>query len=381
MPHRVDAPLQEVFLLLYIGIDVHKKWCYATLKDRDGRELDQFRFLNRTEGFHRLLKVVADRPAKAVVESTGNLWLRLYLVLERGGIEVLLSNPSMTKAIAHARLKSDKVDSSTLADLLRADLIARCYVPPAEVRAARAMIRMHMNLVKDRTRVKNRIHSVLHKYEVPGFKGSDQFGKSGIAWLKRLKLSEGDQLILDTLIRQLECLNQLIDETHRRVARAAVNRKDIRLLMTIPGIGFYSAMLIVSEIGDVTRFATSSKLVSWLGLAPSVHQSGNTCHHGKITKKGSPRVRWILVEAAQTSVRHDDHFRSKYIRIARRRGKRKAIVAVAREMVVACYHMLTRGEEYRYKSEELVKRKYKKLESKARGVPCVEGRAETLCRE
>jgi len=370
-----------VSLLLYIGIDVHKKWCYATIKDRGGGELDQFRFLNKTKGFQDLLKVVAGRPAKAVVESTGNLWLRLFMALERDGIEIILSNPSMTKAIAYARLKSDKVDSSTLADLLRADLIPRCYVPPYEVRAARDMIRMHMNLVKDRTRVKNRVHSVLHKYEVPGFEGSDQFGKSGIAWLKSLRLSEGDQLILDTHIRQLECLNQLVDEAHRRVARAAVNRRDIRLLMTIPGIGFYSAMLIVSEIGDITRFATSSKLVSWLGLAPSVHQSGDTCYHGKITKKGSPRVRWALVEAAQTTVRHDDHFRSKYTRISKRRGKKKAIVAVAREMVVAFYHMLTRGEEYRYKNGELVKRKYKKMESKARGVPCQEGHAETLCRE
>lgn len=368
-------------LLLYIGIDVHKKWCYATIKDRDGEELDQFRFLNKTTGFQDLLKVVAGRPAKAVVESTANLWLRLFLALERAGIEIILSNPSMTKAIAHARLKSDKVDSSTLADLLRADLIPRCYVPPSEVRAARNMVRMHMNLVKDRTRIKNRIHSVLHKYEVSEFEGSDKFGRSGMDWLKRLKLSEDDQLILNTHIRQLTCLNQLIDETHRRVASAAVKRKDIRRLMTIPGIGFYSAMLIVSEIGDLTRFSSSSKLVSWLGLAPSVRQSADSCYHGKITKKGSARVRWILVEAAQTAVRYDDHFGSKYTRIASRRGKRKATVAIAREMVVAFYHMLTRGEDYRYKNEELVMRKYKKMESKARGVPCQEGHAETLCRE
>lgn len=356
-------------LLLYIGIDVHKKWCFATIKDREGTELDQFRFLNKTDGFHQLLKAVDGRPAKAVVESTGNLWFRLFHTLERAGIEIILSNPFMTKAIASARLKSDKVDSSTLADLLRGNFIARCYVPPAEVRAARNLIRMHMNLVKDRTRVKNRIHSVLHKYEFPKFQGSDQFGKAGMEYLKGLKLSDDDQLIIDTYIRQLESLNQLIDEAKGRVAKAAVNRKDIRLLMTIPGIDFYSAMLIVSEIGDLTRFSSSSKLVSWLGLAPSVRQSGNSCHYGKITKKGSPRVRWILLQCAHTAKRHDEYLRSKHTRIAERRGKNKATVAVAREMVVAFYHMLTRGEEYRYKNERMTMGKYKKMERIVRSVP------------
>ncbi len=356
--------------MLYIGIDVHKKWCYATIKDRDGKELDQFRFLNKTSGFQRLINAVTGHPARAVVESTANLWLRLFFALESAGIEVILSNPAMNKAITHARLKSDKVDSSTLADLLRADLIARCYVPPAEVRAARNMIRMHMNLVNDRARVKNRIHSVLHRYELPKFEGSDQFGKAGMIYLKGLKLSEDDQLILDSYIRQIECLNQLIGESNQRVAQAAVKRMDIKRMMTIPGIGFYSAMLIISEVGDITRFSSADKLVSWLGLAPRVHQSGNSCYHGKITKKGSPRVRSILVECAWTTIRLDEYFRSKYTRIVDRRGKKKAIVAIARELVVAFYHMLTRGEDYRRKNEQQVRGKYKRLEYEVRRVLC-----------
>ncbi len=356
--------------MLYIGIDVHKKSCHACIKDGNGRDLVELKFPNNTSGLDKLLKVIDGRPAKAVLESTGNLWLRLYLSLEEAGVEVILSNPSKTKAIAEARLKNDRVDASTLADLLRAGLVSPCYVPPLEVREARNIIRLRMNLVKDRTRVKNRLQSLLHKYDLTGFEGSDQFGKAGMVWLKSLGLSEVDQLTRGTYIRQLECLNQLTDEVDQSIAAAAVVSEDIRLLMTIPGIDFYTAMLFVSEVGDVTRFRTSDKLVSWLGLAPGVRQSGEKCHHGKITKRGSPRVRWALVQAAHAAVRWDDHFRVKYDRISRRRGKGKATVAVARELAVAGYHMLTRREGYRFKKEEPMRRKYKRMERTARRPVC-----------
>lgn len=367
--------------MLYIGIDVHKKSCHACINDTNGVKLTQFKFPNKTIGFQKLLKAIDGRPAKAVLESTGNLWLRLYLTLEKAGVGVVLSNPSKTKAIAEARLKNDRVDASTLADLLTAGLVSSCYVPPSEVRDARNIIRLRMNLVKDRTRVKNRIQSLLHKYELDGFRGSDQFGKAGTLWLKSLKLSEVDQFTLDVYIRQLECLNQLTEEVQQRIAEEAVDSEDIRLLMTIPGIDFYTAMLFVSEVGDITRYRTSDKLVSWLGLAPRVSQSGEKCHHGKITKRGSPRVRWALVQAAHSAVRWDEHFRAKYERIGKRRGNGKAVVAVAREIAVASYHMLTRKETYRFKKEESVRRKYKRLEKLGRrhASPVATGHARALC--
>ncbi len=197
--------------------------------------LRELRFPNNTSGFDKLFKAIDGRLAKAVLESTGNLWLKLYVSLEEAGVEVVLSNPSKTKAIA-AKLKNDRVDASTLADLLTAGLVSSCYVPPSEVRDARNIIRLRMNLVKDRTRVKNRIQSLLHKYELDGFRGSDQFRKAGMLWLKGLRLSGEDQL--DLYIRQLESLNQLIDEGKSRIAEGVVDNEDIRLLMTIPGIDF-----------------------------------------------------------------------------------------------------------------------------------------------
>lgn len=363
--------------MLYIGIDVHKKLCNACIKDRDGNVLGEMAFPNKSYGIDMLLEAIDGKKAKAVIESTGNLWLRLYLSLEEAGVDVLLANPQKTKAIAEARLKNDKVDASILADLLRADLVAPCYVPPSEIRELRSLIRHRMNLVRDMTRVKNRVHALLDKYELEGFSGSDQFGKAGMGWLKSIggELSRVDQFVLDAEIRQVELLSQLIAEVELRIAEESVESDDVKLLMTIPGVDYYTAMLFVSEIGDIERFHTPNKLISWLGLAPRVHQSGGVSYNGKITKKGSPRVRWALVQSARTAVRWDGHFAEKYRRIKKRRGDGKAIVAVAREIAVAMYHMLTRRELYRFSSRAFVSGKFKRLERKVRSADRIMGRA------
>ncbi|MFQ5833745.1 MAG: IS110 family transposase [Candidatus Thorarchaeota archaeon] len=371
---RMDAcriePMHEVVILIYIGIDVHKKFCYACIKDKRGVLLEEFRFLNTDQGFTRLLRAIGARPTKAVIESTGNLWLRLFLTLEESGVEVILSNPSKTKAIAEARLKSDKVDAAMLADLLRADLVAPCYVPPVNVRDVRELTRVRMNLVRDRVRVKNRTHALLERCDCPRYPGSTLWGKAGVRWLNGLELPEAERFILQTYLNQLKALTGLVEDVERVIAQKAVEDERIRLLMTIPGIDYYVAMLFVSEIGDIDRFPSSSKLVSWLGLAPRVSQSGEKCYHGAITKMGSPRVRWALVQVAHSAVRYDDHFQKKFRRISERRGKSKAYVAVARELAVACFHMLKKREPYRFADEGLVKRKYKRLEKLATSPLC-----------
>jgi transposase len=363
----------------YIGIDVHKKLCNACIKDRDGNVLGELTFPNKEHGIDMLLETIDGKKAKAVIESTSNLWLRLYLGLEEAGVKVILANPKKTKAIAEARLKNDKVDASILADLLRADLVAPCYVPPAEIRELRSLVRHRMNLVKDMTRVKNRVHALLDKYELKGFNGTDQFGKAGMEWLKSIteELSMVDQHILDANLRQIQLLSQLIDEVELKIAEESVESDDVKLLMTIPGVNYYTALLFISEIGVIERFPESNKLVSWLGLAPRVHQSGDTRYNSRITKEGSPRVRWTLIQAARTAVRHDDHFAEKYHRIENRRGDGKAIVAVARELAVAMYHMLIRKEPYRFSSQEFVNRKYKKMERTVRNADKIMGRTSS----
>lgn len=353
---------------MYIGIDVDKKLCHACIKDRDGNIIKELNFRNESSGFDTLLDCIKGGEARAVIESTGNLWIRLYTRLEEAGVKVVLANPKKTKAIAEARLKNDKVDARTLADLLRADLVAPCYVPPKEIRELRSLIRHRMNLTRDLTRVKNRIHSLLDKYELKGFDGKDLFGKEGMGWLRTIahELSWVDRLTLEAELRHVELLDQLIEEVNLRIALEAVDSEDVKLLMTIPGVDYYTALLFISEVGDISRFPSASKLVSWLGITPRVQQSGGKSYNGRITKEGSPRLRWALVQAAHVAVRWDNHMAEKYNRIERRRGGGKAIVAVAREIAVAMYHMLTRREPYRFSGEAFVNRKLKKLEREIR---------------
>jgi len=159
----------------YIGVDVGKKRCQACIMDGEGVVIDEFPFDNTFNGIRRLLEQIGGENYKAVLESTGNLWLRIYEALEEHEVEVKLANPYKTKAIASARIKTDKLSARILAHLLRADLIAECYVSPGDVRMVNALLRQRASLVRMRTMVKNRVHSLLDRY---GYRSmwSDAFG-------------------------------------------------------------------------------------------------------------------------------------------------------------------------------------------------------------
>jgi transposase len=163
--------------------------------------------------------------------------------------------------------------------------VAECYVPPRDVRELRVLVRHRVQLVKSAGMVKNRVHSLLDRY---GFRRdfSDLFGKAGLEWLKRLELKPLDRLLLDSFVQQIECLERLTRNVDVEIEGRASLDEDVRLLLSLTGVGVYSALLIKSEIGNIRRFPNYKKLVSWAGLAPSLHQSGNVERHGHITKQG-----------------------------------------------------------------------------------------------
>jgi transposase len=348
--------------MIYVGIDVHKHKCHSALMTENGTILDELTFQNTIQGLSELIQRIQPLgEAKAVLESTWNFWIKTYEALEAASIQTTLSNPLKTRAIAEARIKTDKIDARTLAHLLRTNLVAASYVPNKETRARRSLLRHRANLVKTRTEIKNRIHNLLDKYDLNS-EFSDIFGKQGLEWLRGLQLSTIDKTILNSDLALLDSLETQIQNMNIEIAKLACNQEDVKLLMTMPGIDYYSAMIISSEIGDVKRFSTAEKLASWAGLAPSIRQSGNQTKRGHITKQGSRMLRWILVQSAQISHRSDPRFQSLHQRIAARRGNNKATVAVAREMLTIAYYMLTRREEYRGMDMERYKEKLKRLE-------------------
>ena len=149
---------------------------------------------------------------------------------------------------------------------------------------------------------------------------TDLFGKQGLEWLRNLQLTTPDQEILQSSLQVVETLNQQIRGMDIQIAKDAMTEDQAKLLMTMPGVDYYAAMVLLSEIGDVHRFSSDEKLVSWVGLAPQTHQSGESNWTGHITRKGSKRARWILGQCAQSARQHDPRMREFYERIERKHG-------------------------------------------------------------
>ena len=350
----------------YVGIDVHKKMRQAAVLDEDGKLLDEIRFANtpeEIEEFSGKLSTFRDE-VKAVVESTGNLWIQIHDRLEEHGFDVALSNPSKTRLIAEAKIKTDKVDARTLAALLRADMLPTCYVPGEELRSRRELLRHRLNLVKIRTGIKNRVHGLLDKHglRMPGI---TPFSRENIAWLREQSFGFMDDAIVRSDLAVLEAVDGQVTLIEEKIATIAAEDKRVRLLMTMTGVGYFTAMLVMAEVGDVSRFRGDKEFASWMGLVPSVHQSGERTRIGGVSGPGNKRLRWALVESAQAAVRFDPRLGGMYERVSRRRGKGCAVVAVAHEMARIMYYMLSRGEPYRGENRGLTERKLKSLGKKA----------------
>ena len=352
---------------MYVGIDVHKRKCVATIKSGSSKKvLARKDFANNTQetqGFIRWLRHrYGKQSIKAVCESTANYWIRMYDALEDGGIDVTLAHPAKTKVIAHARLKDDRVDSEILADLLKADMIAESYVPDKKHRDLRTIIRTRTHFVRNATREKNCIHAILAKHDLP--RPKNLFNAEGLAWLSSIDVGEADHMTLMAHADALKTAILLRDTAEKNIAAKASLDDRCKLIMTIPGISFVGAMSIVSEIGDISRFKTAEKLVSYSGMVPSRRNSGDTIQQGgHITKQGSTWLRSTMVEAALAASRFDTRMKDIYERISIRRGKQKARVAVARHMLEIIWHMLTYKTEYRTQNPELTKTKYNKMRS------------------
>jgi transposase len=334
--------------MYYMGMDVHKKSCYATVVDEQGITVSEKRFLNTIEELDKFLHET-DRNTRIVMEATYS-WEHIYDNIVSEGFDVCLTHPTKTRAIAEAKIKTDRMDSKILADLLRANLIPKAYVPSREIRDLRKVVRHRASLISIRTSIKNMIHSILAR---EGIKHdfSDLFGKKGVNFLKNLTLREPSRLALSNCLMILECLNERIEETTNYLSMIAHNFREVKLLTTVPGIGIYSALLILSEIGEIERFPNPKKLCSYAGLVPSTHQSGEVLWHGRITKIGSTWLRWVLIQSTHSAISHPSKLQKYYQKIKRKKGTNTAVVATARKMLVCIYWMLIRNKEFKDRAE------------------------------
>ena len=348
----------------FAGLNVHKKEIEAVVLDERGAVLLRDRFPSRREA----LQAFARRrlqDCRVALEATTNTWAVVGLLTPLVK-EVVVSNPLRTRAIASAKIKTDKVDALVLAQLLRSDYLPRVWTPDEETRCMRQQTSERANLSADRTRLKNRIHAVLHQrlIEAPV---KDLFSKAGLSWLRSLCLDAPGQRALEWHMRQLaqvETEFQLLDE---ELAAHAYQHPQIKLLMSLPGVDYPVAESLLAVLGDIARFPHPDKAAAYFGLAPSTHQSGSHCYHGRITKQGSAHGRWMLIQAAQHVARHPGPLGVFFRRLARKKNRNVAVVATARKLVTIAWHMLKDNQPYRYAQPKTVEAKYSRLRVRVTG--------------
>jgi transposase len=321
---------------VYVGIDVHRKRSQVAVVDQGGEVLAN---RNVPNGVRPILGVIGGLPAgtPAAYEAAFG-WGWLLELLEDYGFEPHMVHPLQCKAIASARLKNDKVDAATLAQLLRADLLPEAWIAPPQVRQLRAMLRHRAQLVRLRTLLRNRIHAILADHGHGRPEGC--WSGPGRRWLASLDLPAVSREVIDDGLALTDALQQPIDRLDEEVRQRAKADPRVKVLTQLPGVGPFTALVLIAEIGDITRFGSARKLAAWAGLTPTVRGSDRTVRHGHISKQGPVWVRWVLCEAAQTAKRHPD-FAASYEGIARRRGKKIATTAIARKLLTRAYHLLT----------------------------------------
>jgi transposase len=321
---------------MYAALDLHEKSIQCVLKDDQGKIVRESK-LGKDED--RILGFLDGTQAKVVMESGYN-HQHIYDVLKKEGYDVTVAHPLMVKAIAYARLKNDKVDARMLADLLRADMIPEAYVPDRDVREIRDLVRRRHYMVKLRTMMKNKVHVEIAtrwiKHE------GELFTEEGKSFLRSLSIDAIDDY-LDTI----EFLSRKIRELDEKVKQKAQPDKYANLLVTIPGVGWYAALLISSEIADISRFPDYEHLCSYARLSPGVRQSGETQHTTRGV--GDSMLNWIMVQCTRVHVHRCESsaITKFYEQVSARRGEKIAIVAAARKLMRAVYIMLKEEQAFR----------------------------------
>jgi len=353
----------------FVALDVHRQYLVVGAVDREQHVV----LSPRRFGFAAFAEWASAHLTHAdavVLEAASNAWL-LYDQLQPLVAEVVVAHPQAVKLIAAARVKTDSRDTIKLASLLAANLIPAVWVPPQDVRELRALVTHRNRLVQQRTQAKNRLHSVLQRHNLdppPGI----PFAVHQRQWWLTLDLPPAEKLRVQQDLSLCQTLETLIQESEVELGRLSTCDpwvKQVPFLVQLPGLGVLSAMRLLAAIGEIRRFPSAKHLVGYAGLGASVHQSGQTNRGGRITKEGRSDLRAVMVEAAWVAVEHHPHWKTQFERLAARVGKQKAIVAIARKLLVAVWHVLAQQEADTNAQVDAVTRKLLNWISQAGATP------------
>jgi transposase len=345
----------------FFGIDVHLEFCEVAVAE-GGKVSQVGRIASTPEAIREFARGLGGED-QVVLDASGSVMAIARILRESNVGRVIVSNAAQTRAISHARVKSDRFDAAMLARLLSAGMLSEVWVPDEATLALRRRVARRSALVRARTRIKNEVHAVVMRCLLGRPPVSDLFGRKGRVWLAEQTLPEEEAETVAGCLRQIDFLDGEIALLDQKIAEQALAWPGLCRLLTIPGVDIGTAAAVIAAVGDISRFQTPGQLVAYLGLDPKVRQSGSEpARYGHISKRGNAQARSMLVEAAWIAIRSPGPLKAFGERVRARRGAQVAAVAVARKLVILCWHLLTKDEDYAFARPSLTRQKTRRLE-------------------
>jgi transposase len=341
-------------LMHIIAFDSHKRYTVASVQSMRGKIIKEARIAHVRGSIGRFLEQW-DKGSPVAVETIGN-WYWIVDEIEHAQMHPRLVHARKAKLMLGMINKTDKLDARGLNRLQQTGTLPTVWIPPLEIRDKRELPRTRMVFARQRTKLKNRIHSVIDKYGLQDkFTDiSDMFGKNGCKVLRECfdLLPEQTRYTLEMLLHHLEEVELQIEKIEKRMEEVFQPDEDIKFLMTMPGVGFILAIVISLEVGDIGRFSGPERLASYSGTVPRVHASGDKIRYGRIRSDINRYLKWAFCEAGSSIAMNRGkwphrHVSKVYGRVRHRHGHAKAVVAVARHLAEATYWILTKKEAYK----------------------------------
>lgn len=342
----------------YVGVDIHKRHVMvAAVNARQDLVLaPQKVSMHHFPAWAQSHLQASDHIA---LEATSNAWA-IHDQLNPLVAHVAVANTFQLKLISASASKTDKQDALVLAKLLAANLLPAIWVPPLHVRELRRLTQHRIQLLNQRSALKNKLHAILHQHNLRSPQG-DPFSQANQSWWKALKLNPTEVLQIRHFWMSIDHYSQQLAETEAQIAQLSIGphwNDSMAFLMQLPGIGLYTGMTILAAIGDISRFPSAQQLVGYAGLDARVRASGDNYRTGKISKQGRRELRTTLIVSAWAAVHWSDYWRARFHALQKRIGKYKAIVAIARRLLTTIWYLLTRREADRHGDPQAIARSF-----------------------
>ena len=321
----------------FIGLDIHKEYFVAVGVNPQREVIFGPQKVSNYQLDNWITRYLTPEDA-VVLEMTTNTYL-FYDSLLPYVHSVIAVHPPNVALVTNAQVKTDKKAALALAQLHAVGLLTGVWIPPQNVRDLRSLIAQRDKMVRLSTIAKNRLHAILHRKHL--ILSERPFDPEQRSWWESLPLSATEQFLVHSDLDTLEFARKQLELVETCLKQESAQDERIPLLIQLPGVAMLSAITIIAAIGDITRFATAKKLVGYAGLGTRVHDSGMTHASGRITKTGRRDLRRAMVTAANHAVEHHVHWKKEFERMEPHLGRSKAIVAIARKLLVAVWHVLS----------------------------------------